>query len=104
MEELNNMLGFRDGISIREKNGFLSSNENSMNIYVHGYISKIYMSNLVPGSMISFKVNGWNHTESRVDEYGNGNIEFHNPIDLDKIHAPQLFFKGCQNKISYTII
>jgi hypothetical protein len=102
-EELSEKLGFRDGEYVKEQKGSIPSNTETLRLCFLGQMKTIRLNHLTPNSTLKFKVNGWLHTEMFADKNGEARMEFETPVDLDKIHCPQICFQGSEKSVEYEI-
>jgi hypothetical protein len=94
---LSNYLGFNDGVLIHDLTGTVPGDTKIMRIAANGQITKMRLLNLKPNSSVIFKVNGALHTQFAVDDRGEATVQLTNPVDLARIHCPQLAFEGANS-------
>ncbi len=94
---LSNYLGFNDGVLVHDLTGTVPGDTKTMRIAANGQITKMRLLNLKPNSSVTFKVNGSTHTQFVADARGEAAVQLTNPVDLARIHCPQLVFEGANS-------
>lgn len=94
---LSNYLGFNDGVLLHDLAGTIPGDTKTVRIGATGTVNKIRLLNLKPNSPVTFKVNGHTRTQFAADDRGEATVQLTSPVDLARIHCPQLCFEGANS-------
>ncbi len=98
---ISDYLGFNDGLFVKEKEDFIPAETKVIRLCFDGILPSITVKHLKPNSNVVFKLNGSVNREFMTDDEGYGHVQLDHPIDLMRIHCPQLCVEGNGKPIYY---